>query len=148
MRTAAGLTFGPPTQGQDPAQKRASGALTPGSKAVDVLSMTLPKVLGRGAITPRSLLTPDPSADTPGGSGWSPESAVLQSVMRTLPQFSRGMGMGTAPVAPIPAAPSPSSMGFPAVSGAGTGQGIGAPSMDLMTMLRAALQGGGPRIQG
>lgn len=146
MRTAAGLTFGPPANGQDPAQKRASGALTPGSTAVDVLSMTLPKVLGSGAITPRSLLTPDPSAEMPGGSGWSPESAVLQSVMRTLPQFARGGGMAASPV---PTAPPPSpSAGFPAVAGAGSGQGAGVPSMDLMTMLRAALQSGAPRIQG
>lgn len=78
-----GLTFAP-TQATDPLEQQSAGAaLGPAQRALQVLSFQLPRFLGSRAISPQSLLAPP---DMPTGPG-SPESAVLQTMLRTFGQM-------------------------------------------------------------
>ena len=86
-----GIGFMPPAQ-RVPGQRPGEPALGPAQRAIQTLSLQLPRVLGARSIAPQSLLTPRQG----GGGGLDPESAVLQTVLRTM-----------APSLPSPAQPSP-----------------------------------------
>lgn len=88
----AGLSFAPPTSPDPREQRSTSAALGPTQRAIQVLSLHLPRILGSRAISPRSLLAP--GEDGGGGGGASPESAVLQSAIRALQGRSAGAASG------------------------------------------------------
>ena len=95
MALDVGLTFAP-QRSTDPRERATtSAALGPSERALQILSLHLPRILGARAVSPASLLTPS-QAPAP---SVSPESAVLQSALRSF------LGQS--------AAPSPAPAGFP-----------------------------------
>jgi hypothetical protein len=64
------------------------------TQALQVLSLHLPRILGARAVSPSSLLAPQPGAASP----ISPDAAVLQSAL----QANRGVsGIANSPLAPV-----------------------------------------------
>lgn len=100
MRQPLGQTFAPTSAADDETRKR-----NPAQQAIQVLSMRMPRVRGARAISP--LVGDARSAAASQVGGFSPESAVLQTLMRTLtPSAPMGAvpGMGGDPVSAAMAA--------------------------------------------
>lgn len=102
MNRPTGLSFMPPTSGDPTDQRAAASALGPSQRALEYISLHLPRILGARKIAPASLLN---ATGAPAASGASPESAVLQSMMRALSAgppgpLSRPTLPQTAPAAP------------------------------------------------
>lgn len=74
----AGLSFMPPTTPDRREQASAAAQLGPTQRAIQVLSLHLPRILGARAISPFSLLTPDRPAAGP----LSPEAALTQNAIK------------------------------------------------------------------
>jgi DNA polymerase-3 subunit gamma/tau len=101
----AGLSFAPPASPDRRSQQQNASALSPTQQALQVLSLHLPRILGARAISPSSLLTPQPG----GASPVSPDAAVLQSALQAGPG---ALGAPTSPLAPsVNTAPSPVNTG-------------------------------------
>lgn len=75
---AFGLSFAPPTTPDRREQASAAAQLGPTQRAIQVLSLHLPRILGARAISPFSLLTPDRPAAGP----LSPEAALTQNAIK------------------------------------------------------------------
>ena len=128
-----GLEFGLPTMARDGrAQAAGASALGPSQQAVQILSLVLPKFLGARSLAPASLLAP--AAGGPGASTVSPESAVLQTFLRSFmptggPSEAMATSLGEAPSA-APASPaSPVSI-----------EGAGGGGTDLSALINAIVQ--------
>lgn len=72
-----GLSFAPPTTPDRREQASAAAQLGPTQRAIQVLSLHLPRILGARAIAPRSLLAPERPA-----SPLSPEAALTQNAIQ------------------------------------------------------------------
>jgi hypothetical protein len=137
---AFGLNFAPPTSPDRADQRSASSQLGPSQRALQVLSLHLPKILGSRAVSPRSLLAPEPMPAGP----TSPEAAVTQNAIAA----SRGsaFGGGGAPsgvidqlVGLLTSAPPPSGGGN-AFAAAQPPASSGAPAPGPFTSGRTSVQ--------
>jgi hypothetical protein len=101
----AGLSFAPLSSDRR-AQQQNTAALSPATQALQVLSLHLPRILGARAVSPSSLLAPQPG----GASPVSPDAAVLQSAL----QAGRSATSSTPLASSL--APSPGTVPPPAAS--------------------------------
>lgn len=90
----AGLSFAPSASPDRRAQRQNAAALGPMTQALQVLSLHLPRILGARAVSPSSLLAPQPGAASP----ISPDAAVLQSALQANRDAS---GMASSPLLPV-----------------------------------------------
>ena len=134
---SVGLSFMPPTSADPMEQRATSSALGPSQRALQILSLRLPRILGNRAIAPSSLLTPK---DTAGPSGVSPESAVLQSALRAMTggqTQARITAPGLIPDAGQPEAPR---FAMPRIPAADTPTPIQATSPELSSLVEQIVQ--------
>lgn len=124
-----GQTFAPTTTADDIKKP------TPAQQAIQVLSMRLPRVRGARAISP--LISEGRSVASRQVGGFSPESAVLQTLMQTMGQTGGSLPAGSMPTEASPFAalgvPSPAPFASmppaPVSSPSPSMGGMSAPSM-------------------
>jgi hypothetical protein len=102
----AGLSFAPSASLDRRTQQQNRAALGSPAQALQVLSLHLPRILGARALSPASLLNPQPGGAPP----VSPDAAVLQSALQA---GRAGMGAPSSPLAPSPNAVSRGGVALP-----------------------------------